>query len=412
VHGDVLPTIAIGWELKRRGHDVIFVGNPHYARRVIDAGLSFSPVGTIADHERLIGDADVFDRAKKSAHDVFAEHYFPHLDNYYETVNEMCQRTPSVVVGGELGSFTAAEKLGIPFAFVACSPVTSSIESTHDPHHPERTLPAWARWFAANGKRLALLYRLRRLSRNIVERRVKPVPPPTEDHPLLRLRARVGLHGTPQIRPQKILCMWPDWFAAPQPDWPKEAVIAGFPLWPRPTYGAPGELAAWHGIVVTTGSAASGQHEFYATVVEACTASQRPAILVTPHRDQLPRNLPPSVTHLEYAPFHELFGRASLILHHGGIGTGSYALAAGVPQIVMPLRGDQFDNGNRLARLGVAKMIPPRDARPARLAKLIRTLLDSAIVAHQCRYWRSRIDLDEGLRRAADCVEELGRNFH
>jgi UDP:flavonoid glycosyltransferase YjiC (YdhE family) len=77
----------------------------------------------------------------------------------------------------------------------------------------------------------------------------------------------------------------------------------------------------------------------------------------------------------------------------------------------MPLRGDQFDNGNRLARLGVAKIVPPKDTRPTRLAKVIRTLLDSAIVAQQCRYWRSRIDVDEGLRRAADVVEELEREF-
>ena len=409
--GDVLPTIAIGWELTRRGHRVTFVGNPYFAARAAEAGLSFAPVGTVADHENLMADADVFDRATKSWQQIGAEHYFPHLEELYRTVVEACHPGPSVIVGWELASLAVAEKFGVPIAYVACSPWNCGwLWSKFDPPHPERTLPAWARWFAASGRRLSLLYRLRGLARRIVISRSDAPFRLPDDHPLARLRARVGLPELSQFRAQRILCMWPEWFAPPQPDWPKEAVIAGFPLWPRPTFSASGgSTAASEGgpIVVTTGSLVARQHKFYAAVVTACKALRRPAILVTPHRDHVPRDLPPDIIHLEFAPFNELFGRASLVLHHGGIGTASYALAAGIPQIVMPMRGDQFDNCNRLARLGVATVLPEKEVRPERFARAISALLDSKGVRQRCRYWQARIDPDEGLRRAADSVEEL-----
>jgi len=61
--------------------------------------------------------------------------------------------------------------------------------------------------------------------------------------------------------------------------------------------------------------------------------------------------------HVGFAPFEELFPRSALVVHHGGIGTIALALAAGVPQIVRPMMGAQFDLGNRMQRLGVGRMI-------------------------------------------------------
>jgi UDP:flavonoid glycosyltransferase YjiC (YdhE family) len=84
-------------------------------------------------------------------------------------------------------------------------------------------------------------------------------------------------------------------------------------------------------------------------------------------------------------------------------------LAAGIPQITMPMRGDQFDNGNRLCRLGVARMLAPASTRPEALATTIRSLVDSRAVARRCRHWQERTSATAGLEGAADAIEQLAR---
>ena len=56
-------------------------------------------------------------------------------------------------------------------------------------------------------------------------------------------------------------------------------------------------------------------------------------------------------------PFSSVFPLCAAVVHHGGIGTCAQALAAGVPQLTMPLAFDQPDNATRLSRLGVARWI-------------------------------------------------------
>jgi UDP:flavonoid glycosyltransferase YjiC (YdhE family) len=128
-------------------------------------------------------------------------------------------------------------------------------------------------------------------------------------------------------------------------------------------------------------------------------------VLVSPHRNHIPAGLPADVTWLAHAPFDELFGRAALVLHHGGIGTASYGIASGIPQIVMPMRGDQFDNGNRLERLGVGRMLSPTHTSVAKLRATVRFLLKSRRVASRCRHWQSHVDVEAGLRKAVDAIE-------
>jgi rhamnosyltransferase subunit B len=157
-------------------------------------------------------------------------------------------------------------------------------------------------------------------------------------------------------------------------------------------------------IVFTTGSVAGSQRRFYETAVGACLELGRPGILVTPHRDQIPDRLPASIVYARFEPFAELFARASFVVHHGGIGTAAYALAAGVPQIAVPRWGDQFDNGNRLERLGVARVLHAK-ASARDLAAAIRSMSRSRKVRERCEHYRRRIDPAAALAVAGDAVE-------
>ena len=415
--GDVLPLIGVGAELRKRGHEVTLVSNPHFEPRAAEAGMAFSPVGSVAGYHELMNDAGLFDW--RTAGDRVLALFAHIVEPVYETVMRLHQPGRTVILTGAQGSWIAQEKCYIPVAQIVVAP--SRLPSRHDPPHPPRPLVPWAARLAKSRRGIRFLYGLRLgLDRLSAAGRSKAPSAPAAN-PFLdemnRVRARLELplfdaSSALQFPPERIVCMWPDWFAERQSDWPPEAMVAGFPFYPEPPptgEGAPGRPdggADRNLLVFTTGSVASRQEAFFASAVEACRILQRPGILVTPHGDQLPRPLPTRVTHLTHAPFGELFARAALVVHHGGIGTMALALAAGIPQVVRPMMGEQFDLGNRLQRLGVGRMIDDRFAAPGPLAKVIDALLRSERVAKRCRHWQARIDR-LGLTHAADAVDSL-----
>ena len=83
-------------------------------------------------------------------------------------------------------------------------------------------------------------------------------------------------------------------------------------------------------------------------------------------------------------------------------------MAAGIPQLVMPLGHDQFDNAARMRRLGVARSLLPGRFRGPAVAAALRELLDSAAVAAACRAVASRFAEDpRPMERAAEAIETL-----
>ena len=61
----------------------------------------------------------------------------------------------------------------------------------------------------------------------------------------------------------------------------------------------------------------------------------------------------------------QVFARTSVVLHHGGNGISSDALAAGRPQVVCPIFLEQWLTGRRLQELGVAELPMPEKAGEA-----------------------------------------------
>lgn len=62
--------------------------------------------------------------------------------------------------------------------------------------------------------------------------------------------------------------------------------------------------------------------------------------------------LPSQVRLLENFPLQQLLPGCSAVIHHGGAGAVMTALAAGVPQLVVPHAMDQFTNAERVAACG------------------------------------------------------------
>lgn len=85
----------------------------------------------------------------------------------------------------------------------------------------------------------------------------------------------------------------------------------------------------------------------------------------------------------------DLLPHAQVVVHHGGSGTTLGALAAGVPQLILPQGADQFENAEAVSAAGAALTLPP-DA------------LSMAAIASQTR----QLQRDSGYREAARAIAE------
>ncbi|MEZ3182534.1 DUF1205 domain-containing protein [Streptomyces pimonensis] len=77
----------------------------------------------------------------------------------------------------------------------------------------------------------------------------------------------------------------------------------------------------------------------------------------------------------DYVPLHLLLPECDLVVHHGGGGCTMTALAAAVPQLMLPPGHDQEVIGPRLARAGVAQSVHNAAAEPSAIRSAAARLL-------------------------------------
>jgi rhamnosyltransferase subunit B len=399
-HGDVHPFIGLGLALQARGHAVTLVSNGHFRALVERSGLPFVEQGTEEEYLRATEHPDLWKPMKAFAY-VFRSGVARVMRPQYDLIAERAAAGPIVVVNNCLGfgARIARDKLGVPLVTVHLQPGVLWSE------HESPKLPGVSsgpRWW-------------RRLVYWIGETFfLDPVTRPETN----RFRAELGLPAMRKTTrwwhsPDLNLCLFPDWFGPPQPDWPANVVLTRFPLWDEgrvTPMSAEVEQFLQAGeapVVFTPGSGNQQAADFFAAAVEACRLLNRRGLLLSRFREQIPAGLPDSVRHFDYVPFGQLLPRAAALVHHGGIGTTAQGLRAGVPQLIMPLAHDQPDNADRVRRLGAGDWLAPSRFRGPAVADKLRRLLGVPAVAQACRQVAARFDGGDPLAPACEAIEGL-----
>ncbi|HTX65155.1 MAG TPA: nucleotide disphospho-sugar-binding domain-containing protein [Opitutaceae bacterium] len=405
--GDVNPFLWIAHGLRARGQAVTLILTPPFDELARAAGLPVVTVGTLADYERLVRDPDLWHAGR--AMNLILGHAGRATETQFEAIAAAADRAghDDVVLAGSLlalGARLAREKFGWPLATIHLQP--SVFLSVHETPVLRAHLEGFARlprWL----KRLCFA-----------------LPNPLDQAAGPAVRAACARAGVPPPRslmrewmhsPDAVLGLFPAWFGPPQPDWPPRCRLAGFPLYDRgerPELAPEVERFLAAGpppVLFTPGSAMAHGHEFFAAALAACDRLGARAILATAHREQLPARLPATALAVDYAPFSRLLPRVAAVGHHGGIGTLSQALAAGVPQLVMPMAHDQPDNAQRLVRLGVAVRLYPRRFTAARVAAALDHLRRDAAVRAACTAAAERVRADRPAEVVFDTLETLRR---
>lgn len=353
--GDVYPFIEIGQELLRRGHAVELVAAEHYRNKVEAAGIGFISGVSRAQMDAIMADPLLWHPQR--GFPTLWKHMGSKMLPLYRELESLLRPGDTLIVASTLAltARLAQELLHTRVATVHLAP--SCLLSAYD-----ASLPAGLRWLKAFPPWAV------RTVLNLLERAILD--------PLIcaDLDPCRGALGLPPVRkvlsgwlhsPERVICAFPDWFAAPQPDWPQNTVCTAFPrLESRPGETLDPALQAFLDagpapIAFTPGSAMAHGRQFFERALAACAQLGQRAVLVTPFRDQLPAQLPPFAWHASYVPFDLLLPQVAAFVHHGGIGTSAKVLAAGKPQLVVPFAFDQPDNAARLIKLGVAASVAP-----------------------------------------------------
>ncbi|PXW33604.1 UNVERIFIED_CONTAM: UDP:flavonoid glycosyltransferase YjiC (YdhE family) [Williamsia faeni] len=197
--------------------------------------------------------------------------------------------------------------------------------------------------------------------------------------------ARAGIGLTPRApEPAARLIATLPALEVPRPDWPAGAELIGPLLW-EPTDKIfdrpPGDAPL---VVIAPSTAATGS----AGLIEVALAALDPDVLGMPVRAVV-SGLAPQVDELPawalagHGRQDELLAGAALVICGGGHGMLAKSMLAGVPQVLVPGGGDQWELAQRARRWGCAEVVRPLTVDA--LASATRKILQNSSFADAAR---------------------------
>ena len=409
--GDINPLIAIALELKRRGHVPVMAVPAVFGPKILPLGLEFHPVRPDIDPQNTLMAEMIYD-VRKGTERGLREFLFPVLRQTYDDLLDAATQPAraDLLLLGELNYAgpLVAEITGIPWASYILAPL--SFFSAFDPP----VLPMYPRLARADKTIPGMGRAIKRLAR-LVSRKWS--------QPIYDLRHELGLpKGENPLfdakhSPFLVLALFSRSLALPQKDWPPNTIITGFCFYDSDAGNAalPPNLEAFLNagpppVVFTLGSAAVlAAGRFYEFSARAAIRLGIRAVLLIGNdkRNQLRQPLPDTICVAEYAPYSALFSRAAMVVHQGGVGTTAQCLRAGKPMLIMPFSHDQPDNGRRMQRLKVARVIQRGNYTPVRVARKLKAMLAEPLYARRAEMVARRLEQEDGLKSACDALEKL-----
>jgi rhamnosyltransferase subunit B len=404
--GDLYPFLAIGAELRARGHQTIVATSALYRGHVAAAGLEFAPVRPDRSPDQQdpdFLDRVIRDRATPAA--VFRAMFLPSLRESLADLLSAAEGA-DMVVAHTLASAArlAAEARGLPWISAVMQPM-GYLSAYEPPLIGPRAISHVLRRLGPGAARPAL-----KLARRFTDAwasdwhdlRAELGLAPVQDHPLWE-----GQHS-----PVRSLGLFPRVLGEPQPDWPPQARITGFPFYRPPRQLLEPKLRQFldHGeppLVFTLGTTAiNDPGSFFEESAAAVQRLGQRAIFFVGRDDQVrDADVSPDAITVSYAPHELVFPFARAIVHQGGIGTLSETLLAGKPMLIMPYGHDQADNAWRASRLGVARVVSRGRYRAGVVARELSRMVDDPMPRMAALRVSREVSRERGRERAADLIE-------
>lgn len=404
--GDIHPYMALAMELQRRGHVPVVATMEIYREKVRGAGIEFAPVRPDFPQPKE-QDPELIEKImepKTGPRFLTEEVVFPAVRDSYEDLmkavvgSDLLVTHPAAPAGPLVG-----RKTGMTWISTVLAPL--SFFSAYDPPVP----PYW-QWTSKLG---LLGPGFMGFFLNLMKNSYKAKA-------VTEFRNELGLPdtGNPmfdgQHSPRLVLALFSKVFAQAQPDWPKQTEITGFCFYDgHHDTTVPPELTRFleNGappIVFTLGSSAVWvARDFFSESIDAAKRLGRRAVLLIGDERNLPHTLPEGVIALDYVPYQSLLPKSCAVVHHGGVGTTSQGLLAGVPTLIVPFAFDQSDNASHARKLGTSRTLYRNQYLAPRVANELNELLRQPAYARRALEVGRQLKTENGPGHAADLIEQV-----
>ncbi|HEU4327053.1 MAG TPA: glycosyltransferase [Roseiflexaceae bacterium] len=402
--GDIQPYVALGAELRRRGHAVRTPVPPVFRPLIEGAGLEFEPVNR-ADPQAMLRRPEIQAAMRQRGQLRGALALLRNTAPMLQTILADYWRTTD---GADL---VVAPSL--PFSAVDCAEARGvrCVHATLHALQPTRTFPN--AFLAPYGPQLH--HPLNRTTHHTIRllmarlfggeldrwRRGLGLPPLRGRYfawlDRLRLTTLYGLSGTVLPRPD---------------DWPAWHHITGYWFLDEPAWQPPADLLRFLAdgpppVAIGFGSMDDRDPERVTrAALGALEQSGQRGVLLSGWGGLGSLPLPPNVFRIEAAPHSWLFPRMAALVHHGGAGTTAAGLRAGVPAVITPVAVDQPFWAERVAQLGAGVRGQPfLQIDATTLGAQIARAAGSPTMRQRAATLADAIRAERGVERAADLIE-------
>jgi zeaxanthin glucosyltransferase len=421
VEGRALPLIALGHELKSRGHEITVIGYEIHQRMAEASGLNFLPL--VSPERRKAFNAHFPPSKKRLAARLMLAAGNRILPNDYKdttgliglamVANGYSIWTKVDLVWGEsalsearidaliasdtsYAAGTLAERQGIPFYSIC-----TGIPIVHDYRLP----PDFVHWDYANSKQEILRNRLGWKAWQILA-----IPT------LLELNAWRQFWGMPKysrlgqtVSKLLYLSQMQKGLDFPLPDNGRTVTYLGAISHNRSRKNVDfpwDKLDSKPVVYASTGTICTGE-DVLKCVAEACADLPVTLIITRGGNKKLGKleELPGNPIVVDYAPQLEVLKRASLMITHGGVNSVVEALHQGVPLIVVPFVFDQPGSGARVARCGAGVVIKRSSLTKNKLRETIQEVLGNEMYKKCACKLRDAAPHEGGTAKAACLIE-------
>lgn len=404
--GDVQPLLALGLGLKAAGFGVRCAAPADFEDWVRELGL---------DYVRLTGNSSGFYggaagmavrermRDKREFVRFFDDYLGTFIDKLFKSCWDVCQDTDAVLcwswtrVGPSL-----AEKLGVPLFVVSPSPVLHlPTFAFANPFQGPGDLPLGPlynrlTWLLANP--------FTRIGQNQVDiwrEKTLGLGPLSWSDELRQLRRLPHLFGySPTVLPKP----W---------DWGDRISVTGYWFLDQPIdYAPPPQLSDFLAageppVAIGFSSQISRDVKRVTTaVIDGLRESGKRGILISGWGGLKGIDLPDDICRVDSVPYDWLLPRIDAMVHHGGSGSVSAALRAGVPSFAVPFGYEQRLWGQRIARLGVGvDPVLPERLTADTLASAICRVTDDERIRKRAAILAATIRAEDGVGVAVGIIE-------
>ena len=407
--GDVEPYIALGLGLQKSGHVVRLVTHENFQLFVTSYGLEFWPIaGNVQDIAQSPEMRALLDKGKFLAiMSQMAKEAERGAVALADGGLAACQGMDLVLagIGGLFIGLALAEKFGIPFLQAYYIPFTPTRA------YPSFSLPKLPSWFGGSLNRVSY-----HITRQIMWQSFRPADKLARQQVLgLPVAKFWGPFNTERIHHNPILYGYSPSVIPPPSDWDGNSHVTGYWFLDPPADWTPPQTlvdflqAGPPPVYVGFGSMSNRKpEETTDLIVKALDRTKQRAITQSGWSGLHTTDLPDSIFMLDAIPFAWLFPRVAAVVHHGGAGTTSAGLRAGVPSVVIPFFGDQPYWGQRVAELGVGpEPIPQRKLTVERLAHAIQKATMDETMRQRAADLGAKIRTEDGVARAVAVVQQI-----